>query len=432
MSNAAIERVRAFEVLDSRGRPTVEAHVTLGNGVTGIAQAPSGASTGESEAHELRDGDAARYRGLGVRRACANAEGELAAAIQGMDAMDQGSVDRRMMETDGTLSKKRLGANAILALSCAVARAAAQSESLPLWLYLAGARKPVMPLPMVNILSGGLHASRAMEFQDFLAIPHAAESFARAMEWIVSIHASAREVLEERGAYFTGVADEGGWGPKLATNEMALEVLTQAIERAGLRPGDQVTIALDVAASHFYTGGRYALPSEGRELEAGELIALLEEWVAKYPVVSVEDGLDQNDWRNWPRLTAALGGRTQVIGDDFLTTNPERVLRAMESRAANAVLVKMNQIGTLTETFAVIDAARAAGWRAVVSARSGETEDAFLADLSVAGGMGQLKVGSITRSERLAKYNRLLVLEKSADLAHWSELGTLLPPTPRG
>jgi enolase len=409
----------------------VEAHVGLSNGVEAAAQAPSGASTGMSEAHELRDGDLARYAGRGVRKACAHVDGEIALGLRGMDALDQAAVDARMITLDGTANKSRLGANAILAVSCAVARAAAKSESLPLWLYLSGGRKPVLPLPMVNILSGGLHAARAMEFQDFLAVPWAAESFAQAMEWIVAIHGAAREVLEERGAYFTGVADEGGWGPKLATNEAALEVLTMAIERAGLRPGDQVTIALDVAASHFWREGNYELASEGRRLAAGEFVELLRAWVRRYPVVSIEDGLDQNDWEHWPELTAALGEQVQVIGDDFLTTNPARLERAIEARAANAVLVKMNQIGTLTETFAVVDAARAAGWRAVVSARSGETEDAFLADLSIAGGMGQLKVGSITRSERLAKYNRLLVLEKTTGLPHWSAAAEVLPPIPK-
>ncbi len=428
MSKTAIESIRAFEVLDSRGRPTVEACVTLAGGVVAAAQVPSGASTGMSEACELRDGDARRYGGLGVLLACGHVEGEIAAALRGFEAADQAGVDGAMIALDATANKSRLGANAILAVSCAVARAAALSQGLPLWRYLAGDRQPVLPLPMVNILSGGLHAARAMEFQDFLAVPWAAGSFAEAMEWIAAIHRSAREVLEGRGAYFTGVADEGGWGPKLATNEAALEVLTESIERAGLRPGEQVSIAIDVAASHFFVDGKYDLASEGRRMAAAEFVELLEGWCRRYPVVSIEDGLEQNAWGDWPALTASLGGWAQIIGDDFLTTNPARLERAVGARAANAVLVKMNQIGTLTETFAVVDAARRAGWRAVVSARSGETEDSFLADLSIACGMGQLKVGSITRSERLAKYNRLLVLEKTAGLPHWSSVPALLPP----
>lgn len=419
MSRATIESMAAFEVLDSRGRPTVEARVVVSGGLVGIAQVPSGASTGTSEAVELRDGDESRYAGLGVRKACANIVGEIAGALRGADALDQARVDATMIELDGTPNKGRLGANAILAVSCAVARAGALATGEPLWRYLCGERTPVLPLPMVNILSGGLHAARAMEFQDFLAVPWAAASFAQAMEWVAAIHRCAREVLEARGAYFTGVADEGGWGPRLATNEEALRVLTEAIERAGLKPGAQVSIAIDVAASHFFVDGRYELASEGRSLEAGEFIDLLDGWCRKYPVVSIEDGLEQNAWSEWPELTARLGGKAQIIGDDFLTTNPERVARAVGARAANAVLVKMNQIGTLTETFAVVDAAREAGWRAVVSARSGETEDAFLADLAIASGMGQLKVGSITRSERLAKYNRLLVLEQTAGLGRW-------------
>jgi enolase len=427
MNDSAILLLRAFEILDSRGRPTIEVHLQLAGGIQAAAQVPSGASTGLSEAHELRDKDPARHRGLGVLRAVANVNEIVAPAVRGRSVLDQAALDEALIALDGTPNKSRLGANALLAVSCAAARAAAQYRQQPLWQSLAGERQAVLPLPMVNILSGGLHAAGAMEFQDFLAIPHAADSFRQAMEWTTAIHHSARVLLEQRGAYFTGVADEGGWGPKLPTNEAALELLTRAIEHAGLAPGHQVSIALDVAASHFHHQGIYQLHSEGRALAAEEFIELLEGCCRRYPVVSIEDGLDQSDWANWPRLTDRLGGRAQIIGDDFLTTNPQRLSRAIAEQSANAVLVKMNQIGTLTETFAVIDAAHAAGWRAVISARSGETEDAFLADLAIASGMAQLKVGSITRSERLAKYNRLLVLEQTTALPHWSSVPDRLP-----
>jgi enolase len=429
MSKPTIQSIRAFEILDSRGRPTLEAHLTLSNGLTSTAQVPSGASTGLSEAHELRDADPARYRGLGVLRAVHNVNTEINAALAGLNPLDQPLIDQTLIALDGTPNKSRLGANAILSASCAAARAAALLTSQPLWRYLAGSRPAVLPLPMVNILSGGLHAAHAMEFQDFLAIPHAAPSFAEAMRWITSIHHSARILLEAAGAYFTGVADEGGWGPKLPTNEAALSLLTRAIEHAGLQPGAQVSIALDVASSHFFRDGLYHLQSESRSLTAPEFISLLDHWCRNYPVVSIEDGLDQSAWSDWPALTARLGAQAQIIGDDFLTTNPQRLSRAIAESSANAVLVKMNQIGTLTETFAVIDQARAAGWRAVISARSGETEDAFLTDLAIASGMAQLKVGSITRSERLAKYNRALILEQTASLPHWSAAPALLPPT---
>lgn len=430
MNNHTISALEAFEILDSRGRPTIEAHLTLSSGATVTAQVPSGASTGITEAHELRDGDPNRYNGLGVTRAIHNFHSRLAPLLTGQSVLDQASLDQQMIALDGTSNKSAIGANAILAASCAIARAAAHVRGLPLWQSLAAHRHATLPLPMVNILSGGLHASRAMEFQDFLAIPHAATSFAEAMQWIVAIHRSARILLEQDGAYFTGVADEGGWGPRLATNEAALALLTRAIEHAGLIPGDQVTIAIDVASSHFYSGGRYELSSEARSLTANEFIDLLDTWCQRYPVVSIEDGLDQTDWAHWPSLTARLGARAQIIGDDFLTTNPARLARAIDDKAANAVLVKMNQIGTITETFEVIDMAAAAGFRAVISARSGETEDAFLADLAIASGMAQLKVGSITRSERLAKYNRLLVLERTTSLPHWSAAADRLPPIP--
>ena len=407
-----IKSLDAWEILDSRGRPTVAVEVSLEGGITAQAQVPSGASTGTHEALELRDGDPKRYGGKGTLRAAANVRDVIAPAVRGMDAGDQAAVDRRMIE----LGKNLVGANAILGVSCAVARAAAVARGVPLWQHLAAGRAARLPVPMVNIFSGGLHAGGNVEFQDFLALPNGIPTYSEALHAIVMIHAAAREVTERRGYRMTGVADEGGWGPPLPSNEAALELLTEAIERAGYKPAEQVSIAIDVAASHFHREGRYELKSEGRVLSSSEMIDLLERWCAKFPVISIEDGLFEDDWTGWRELTARLGAKVQLIGDDFFTTNPTRVRRGIEERAANAVLVKMNQIGTLTETFEVVDMARAAGWRAVISARSGETEDSFLADLATATGAGQIKVGSITRSERLAKYNRLLELEARSGL----------------
>lgn len=411
-----IESLNAWEVLDSRGRPTVAVEVALSDGTTAQAQVPSGASTGVHEAWELRDGDTARYAGRGVRKAADHIRHEIAATVRGLDARDQSALDRALIELDGTPNKSRLGANAILGVSCAVARAAAIAEKIPLYQSLAADRAACLPVPMINILSGGHHAGHNIEFQDFLVIPHGFPTYAEALQAAVAIHAAAHTILEERGFQLTGVADEGGWGPRLASNVEALEVLTQAIDRAGYRPLDQVAIAIDVASSHFFDAGFYKLHTERRILTANEMIAQLKDWCARFPVISIEDGLSEDDWQHWPALTRELGAHAQIIGDDFLTTNPARVRRAITEQAANAVLVKMNQIGTLTETFEIIDLARSAGWRAVISARSGETEDSFLADLAVASGMGQIKVGSITRSERLAKYNRLLELEAKGGL----------------
>jgi enolase len=407
-----IEAVRAVEVLDSRGNPTVSAEVELADGSIAEASVPSGASTGTHEAVELRDGDATRYGGKGVLRAVRNVNELLAPALRGMDAQDQAAVDRRMMELDASPDKSRLGANAILAVSCAVARAAASGLRVPLWRHLAAGRAAALPVPMVNILSGGLHAGHNFEFQDFLVVPQGFAEYRDALEAVVAVHRAARRVLEERGYVLTGVADEGGWGPKLPGNEPALEILTEAIERAGFVPGDRMAIAIDVAATHFRRDGRYVLESEGRVLTSEDMIALLERWVLRYPVVSVEDGLAEDDWDGWRLLTAALGSRVQLIGDDLFATNLARLERGIAGGAANAVLVKMNQAGTLTETFAVVDRAREAGYRAVISARSGETEDSFLADLAIASGAGQIKVGSVRTSERLSKYNRLLKLER--------------------
>jgi enolase len=420
-----IREIRALEILDSRGKPTVMVEVELSDATAASARVPSGASTGSHEAIELRDGDSSRYAGKGVRKAVENVTRVILPALRGANADDQTAIDRRMIELDGTANKSRLGANAILGVSCAVARAVARSGRLPLWRYLAGERRAVLPVPMVNILSGGLHAGRNFEFQDFLAVPLGFATYAEALEAIVAVHRAARAVLEKRGYALTGVADEGGWGPHLPTNETALDVMLEAIERASYHPGRQMAIAIDVAASHFFDEGKYELQTEGRSLTSAEMIDLLQGWVARYPVVSIEDGLAEDDWTGWQRLNQALGERAQLIGDDLFATNPQRLERGIRERAANAVLVKMNQIGTLTETFQVIDRARAAGFRAVISARSGETEDDFLADLAVASDAGQIKVGSITRSERLAKYNRLLEIEAggAVDYLHTLPLG---------
>lgn len=411
-----IERLHALEILDSRGRPTVAVEAELRSGEKAWAQVPSGASTGKHEALELRDNDPSRYAGKGVRQAVDNVARILQPELAGLDAEDQRSLDRRMIEIDGTPNKSRLGANAILGVSCAVARAVAAARGVPLWQSLAGSRAANLPVPMVNILSGGLHASRNIEFQDFLAVPHGFATYSEALEALVAIHAKTFELIGQKGYVLTGVADEGGWGPHVPSNEVELEILTEAIEKAGYRPREQVSIAIDVASSHFYREGRYHLRTEGRVLTSDEMIDLLEDWSTRYPVLSIEDGLEEDDWDGWKQLNVRLGGKLQVLGDDFFTTNPARVTRGIESKAANAVLVKMNQIGTLTETFQVIDLARENNMLAVVSTRSGETEDAFLSDLAVASGAGQIKPGSVTRSERLAKFNRLLEIEARSEL----------------
>jgi enolase len=381
--------------------------------VRGRAKVPSGASTGTHEAVELRDGDPARYGGKGVLRAVRNVREEIAPLLAGQDACDQGTIDRRMIEADGTPDKGRLGANAILAVSCAAARSAATSRGIPLWQHLRGGREARMPVPMTNIISGGHHAGHNFEFQDFLVIPRNFADFRDSLEAIVRVHRITRQVIENRGFPLTGVADEGGWGPRLPTNRLALEILTEAIEKAGFVPGAQMAIALDVASTHFYRESKYYLDSEGRVLSSSEMIGLLSEWTADFPIVSVEDALAEDDWEGWVELTRELGGRIQLVGDDLFVTNEARVSRGIAEGAANAVLVKMNQIGTLTETFRVVDQARAAGYTAVISARSGETEDDFLADLAVASGAGQIKIGSVRCSERLSKYNRLLEIAAS-------------------
>jgi enolase len=406
----SIQSVDALEILDSRGNPTLSASVTLSDGSCGSAQVPSGASTGKHEAVELRDGDPARYRGKGVRKAVDNVRRILGPSLQGRPAEEQGNIDGWMIDLDGTPDKSRLGANAILGVSCAFARALAARKRLPLWASLDFGIAPAMPVPMVNIISGGLHAGRQIEIQDFLIVPHGFDCMADRLEAVVACHHAAHDLLEGGGYRLTGVADEGGWGPALPSNETALEILSQAITKTGLE--GRASIAIDVAASHFLSGGVYRLTSEGRNLNRSELIDILEAWVERYPVISIEDGLGEDDWDGWIALTRRLGSRVRLIGDDLFTTSPQRLRRGIECGAANSVLVKMNQIGTLTETMEVVRMAREAGYGAVISARSGETEDSFLADLAVASGAGEIKIGSVTRSERLAKYNRLLEIEK--------------------
>jgi enolase len=418
-----IQSLHAWEILDSRGRPTLAVEATLSDGTAAVAQVPSGASTGSHEAVELRDGDPARYGGKGVRKAAGHVNTEIHRALNGRNAEDQAAMDAALIALDGTAQKSRLGANALLGASCAVARAVSQARRQPLFETLSlGA--PRLPVPMINILSGGLHAGANIEFQDFLVIPHGFDSYAEALEATVKMHAVAAQLIGKEGYALTGVADEGGWGPLLPSNQKALALLTDTISAAGFAPGAQVSIAIDVASSHFYTGGRYHLKTEGRVLSSEEMVELLAGWTMQYPVVSIEDGLFEDDWTGWRHLTSKLSRATQLLGDDFFTTNPERLRRGIDEGCANAVLVKMNQIGTLTETLEVCRIARSAGYAAVVSARSGETEDAFLADLATATGAGQIKIGSITRSERLAKYNRLLELESRHGLA-WQGRGFL-------
>jgi enolase len=393
--NYRIAQLAAWQILDSRGNPTVAVECRLESGVRATAMAPSGASTGRHEAVELRDPD-----GRGVGRAVAHVNREIQQALAGGDAREQAAIDRILIELDGTPDKSRLGANAILGASLAVARSAAQAAGLPLWQYLTGDRRPRLPVPMINILSGGLHAGRQLEFQDFLIIPEGCENLPAMLEAAVAIHRRAERLIREAGHVLTGVADEGGLGPRLASNREALELLARALPERG------VTIALDVAATHFYRDGYYEL--EKQRLDALGMTEMLSEWLDRYPIVSIEDPLAEDDWEGWRDLTARLGGRCSLVGDDLFCTNLRRLERGIQEGAANSVLVKMNQIGTLTETFQVIDRAREAGYGAVISARSGETEDAFLADLAVASGAGQIKIGSVTRSERLSKYNRLL------------------------
>jgi enolase len=427
VSDTSIARVHAREILDSRGRPTVECDVWLIDGTLGRASVPSGASTGAHEALELRDGDPARYAGLGVLRAVANVREVIGPAVLGIAAADQERLDHLLVELDGTPDKSRLGANALLSVSLAACRAAALSAGVPVYRHVAelsGVSRPTIPLPMVNIVSGGLHAGGQIEIQDVLVMPVGAETFTRALEWVASIHRAAGERVRREG-HPPLVADEGGWGPPLETNEQALQWVTDAIGAAGLRPGVDVHLAVDVAATHFFDPAdqQYALRREQRRLTGTDMVGLLASWTRKYPLVSIEDGLAEDDWDTWQVLVRQVESRVQLVGDDLFATDIKRLNTGIQHSAANAVLVKVNQVGTLSEALRVVDRARQVKWRSVVSARSGETEDSLLADLAVGCGAHQIKVGSVTRSSRLAKWNQLLRIEEELPGAYLGPAG---------
>jgi enolase len=406
-----IEDVIGREVLDSRGNPTVEVDVFLEDGAVGTAIVPSGASTGAHEAVELRDGDDDRYDGKGVLTAVRNVNEALRSELLGIDALDQVSVDRLLISIDGTENKSRLGANALLGVSLAVAHASAESVGLPLYRYLGGAGARTLPVPLVNILNGGKHAIDSTDFQEFMIVPLGAPTFREGLRWAAETFHALGRLLHEEG-FATTVGDEGGYAPSLGSNEDAVKAVLTAIERAGYAPGEQIAIALDPATTELYSDGGYTLAREDRTLSGSELVDFWAGWVERYPIVSLEDGLAEDDWEAWAQLTERIGDRVQIVGDDLLVTNTERLARAIRERAANSILVKLNQIGTLTETIEAVEMAQHAGWTAVISHRSGETEDTTIADLVVALNAGQIKTGSISRSERIAKYNRLLRIEE--------------------
>jgi enolase len=411
MADDRIAAVSALEVLDSRGNPTVEVEVRLGDGSSGRAIVPSGASTGVHEAHEMRDGDPARYGGKGVLDAVANVTGEIAEAVIGLPAHDQQGLDRLMATLDGTPNKSRLGANAILGVSLANAHAAAASKGVPLYRSLGGEDAVLLPAPMFNVLNGGKHAEKSTDFQEFMFMPIGLPTFREAVRAGVECYQALKKLLGQRGLS-TNVGDEGGFAPSLPSNVAAVEVLLEAIAAAGYRPGEDIALALDPATSELYADGRYTLASEGRSLSSAEMVELWAEWCERYPIVSLEDGLAEDDWEGWRLLTERLGAKVQLVGDDLLVTNTERLERALALKAANSILVKVNQIGSLTEATAATEMALATpGWSAVMSHRSGETEDTTIADLAVAFGTGQLKTGAPARGERTAKYNRLLRIE---------------------
>jgi enolase len=406
--------INAREILDSRGNPTVEADVHLAGGAMGRAAVPSGASTGEHEAVELRDGEEDRYLGKGVRRAVENIENEIAPNLAGMDAANQRQIDHRMIALDGTFNKGRLGANAILAVSMAAARATAKAYGIPLYRYLGGAGANILPTPMMNILNGGAHADNNVDFQEFMVMPVGAESFSDALRWGTEVFHTLKGVLKKRG-YNTAVGDEGGFAPSVKSNEEAIEVVLEAIEKAGYTVGENIAIALDPAASEFFdkAKNKYVFKKSDKcELSPEEMVNFWAEWVRKYPIVSIEDGLAEDDWRGWKLMTEAVGSKIQLVGDDLFVTNTERLNRGIQEDVANSILIKVNQIGSVSETFDAIELAGRNGYTAIISHRSGETEDTFIADLAVGSGVGQIKTGSASRTDRIAKYNQLLRIEE--------------------
>jgi enolase len=412
-----IQEIHARQVLDSRGNPTVEAEVRLADGSYGRAIVPSGASTGEHEAVELRDGDAKRYLGKGVLKAVENVNGEIADAIAGMDASDQRALDHRLIDLDGTPNKGRLGANAILAVSMAAARAAADSYKMPLYRYLGGAGACVLPVPMMNILNGGAHADNNVDFQEFMCMPVGAPTFSEALRWGVEIFHTLKGVLKKRG-YNTAVGDEGGFAPSVKSNTEAIDVVLEAIQAAGFRPGADVAIALDPAASEFFKDGKYVFKKSDKSMKSSEeLVRFWAKWVKDYPIVSIEDGLAEDDWDGWKMMSDELGSKIQLVGDDLFVTNTERLQQGIDKGVANSILIKVNQIGSVSETLDAIDLARRNGYTSVMSHRSGESEDTFIADLAVATGVGQIKTGSASRTDRVAKYNQLLRIEEELDEA---------------
>jgi len=410
-----IIHVHAREILDSRGNPTVEADVILSNGTLGRAAVPSGASTGEHEAVELRDGDPQRYSGKGVLKAVHNVNDLIARALKGMDARDQGEIDRTLIELDGTAAKSKLGANAILAASLATARAAATDQNLPLYRYLGGENANTLPVPMMNIVNGGAHADNNVDFQEFMIVPVGAEKFSEALRMGAEIFHTLKSVLKKKG-YATSVGDEGGFAPNLKSNEEAIETILEAIAQSGYRAGEDVLLALDPAASEFFDGQSYVFKkSDGRRLSSDEMVAFWSKWIENYPIVSLEDGMAESDWDGWKSLTDELGQRAQLVGDDIFVTNIEFLGQGIDRGVANSILIKVNQIGTLTETLDCIKLAKANLYTTVISHRSGETEDAFIADLAVATNAGQIKTGSLSRSDRVAKYNQLLRIEEEVE-----------------
>ncbi len=408
---SAIVDVIAREILDSRGNPTVEADVLLESGVMGRAAAPSGASTGSREAMELRDGDAKRYGGKGVMKAVENVNTEICEAIIGVDATEQGFIDKTLIDLDGSENKSRLGANAILAVSMAVAKAAAEESGLPLHRYLGGAGPMAMPVPMMNVINGGVHADNSLDLQEFMIVPIGAPTFKEALRYGAEVFQVLKKLLHDRG-FATAVGDEGGFAPRLPKHEAAIKIVIEAIEAAGYRPGEDISLALDCASSEFYDDGEYTLASEGASMKSPEFIDYLAAWVDKYPIISIEDGLAESDWDGWKLLTKRLGDRVQLVGDDLFVTNTRYIKKGIDMGVANSVLIKVNQIGTLTETLAAIEMAKRARYTSVISHRSGETEDTTIADIAVATNALQIKTGSLSRSDRLAKYNQLLRIEE--------------------